>query len=41
VGPDIEVGPIDENASRSLATRILTRQLEQYFIEQLAHHGQP
>ncbi len=41
VGHDIEVGPIDENASRSLATRSITRQLEQYFIEQLAHHGKP
>jgi 1-acyl-sn-glycerol-3-phosphate acyltransferase len=38
VGHDIDVGPIDENAGRSLATRSLTRQLEQYFIEQLAHH---
>ena len=41
VGHDIEVGPIDKNAGRSLATRNLTRQLEQYFIEQLAHHGKP
>ena len=39
VGDHIRLSPIVENASRSLATRRVTRYLEQYFIEQLAHHG--
>jgi 1-acyl-sn-glycerol-3-phosphate acyltransferase len=39
VGDHIKLSPIVENASRSLATRRVTRYLEQYFIEQLAHHG--
>ncbi len=41
VGQEIEVCPLDDNASRSKATRSLTRQLEQYFNEQLAQHGKP
>ena len=41
VGDDIEVGAIEGNANRSLATRSITRQLERYFIEQQAHHGKP
>jgi 1-acyl-sn-glycerol-3-phosphate acyltransferase len=41
VGEDIEVDAIDGNASRSLATRKLTRQLEAYFIEGQAHYGRP
>ena len=39
VGDHIRLTPIVENASRSLATRRVTRYLEQYFIEQLANHG--
>ena len=39
VGEEIKLEPIDENASRSLVTRKITRQLEQYFVEQLASHG--
>ncbi len=39
VGEDIELTPISADASRPLATRQITRQLENYFIEQLAHHG--
>jgi 1-acyl-sn-glycerol-3-phosphate acyltransferase len=39
VGDHIRLSPIVDNASRSLATRRVTRYLEQYFIEQLAHHG--
>jgi 1-acyl-sn-glycerol-3-phosphate acyltransferase len=41
VGDEIKVEPIDENASRSLASRKITRQLEQYFVEQLANYGKP
>lgn len=41
VGEDI--GPImmDKNGNRSLATRRITRQLEQYFIERMAHNEKP
>ena len=39
VGDHILLTPIVENVSRSLATRRVTRHLEQYFIERLAHHG--
>lgn len=39
VGDDIVVNTTDVNASRSIATRHLTRQLEQYFIEQQAQYG--
>jgi 1-acyl-sn-glycerol-3-phosphate acyltransferase len=38
VEEDFELDAIDENASRSLATRKLTRQLEKYFIDRQAHH---
>jgi 1-acyl-sn-glycerol-3-phosphate acyltransferase len=39
VGDDIVLTPNAGKLSRSLATRRLTRQLENYFIEQLEHHG--
>lgn len=39
VGDDIELSPISADAGRSLDTRRITRQLENYFIEQLASHG--
>jgi 1-acyl-sn-glycerol-3-phosphate acyltransferase len=39
VGDDIELSPIPENAERSLETRRVTRQLENYFIERLGCHG--
>ena len=38
---DIELSEIHGKASRSLATRTITRQLENYFIERLAYHGKP
>jgi 1-acyl-sn-glycerol-3-phosphate acyltransferase len=41
VGEDFELDAIDENTSRSLATRNITRQLEKYFIERQAHYGKP
>lgn len=40
-GDDIEVNPIDGNASRSLAMRNITRQLEEYFIERQVHYENP
>lgn len=39
VGDDIELTPISGSAERPQATRQLTRQLENYFNEQLANHG--
>lgn len=41
VGEDFELDAIDENTSRSLATRNITRQLEKYFIERQANYGKP
>jgi hypothetical protein len=41
VGDDIDVGVTEGSTIRSLAARNVTRQLEQYFIEQQAHHGKP
>ncbi len=41
VGEDFELDAIDENASRSLATRNITRQLEKYFIERQAQYAKP
>lgn len=39
VGDHIRLTPVSENGCRSQLTRRLTRQLEAYFIEQLAQHG--
>jgi len=41
VGDDIELRPMAGDASRSLATRTITRQLEKHFIERQAQHGKP
>lgn len=41
VGDDIEISPAAGNASRSVATRTITRHLENYFIERQAQHGKP
>jgi len=41
VGEDFELDASDENTSRSLATRNITRQLEKYFIERQANYGKP
>ena len=41
VEEDFELDAINENTSRSLATRNITRQLEKYFIERQAHYGKP
>lgn len=40
-GDDIEVNPINGKASRSLAMRTITRQLEEYFIERQVHYENP
>ena len=39
VGDDIDVSETEGNASRSLAIRNITRQLERYFNEQQVRHG--
>jgi hypothetical protein len=41
VGDDIEVDAINGNASRSLAMRNITRQLEKYFNERQVHYEKP
>jgi 1-acyl-sn-glycerol-3-phosphate acyltransferase len=41
VGEEIEIDGMAERTDRSLATRTITRQLEQYFIERQAQHGKP
>lgn len=40
VGEDMEVAALDGHLSRGIAARNLTRQLEQYFLEQRACHEQ-
>lgn len=40
-GDDMALNSIEENTSRSLAARTITRQMEQYFIEQQADRGKP
>jgi 1-acyl-sn-glycerol-3-phosphate acyltransferase len=37
---ELQTGSTDTDLSRSLATRKITRQLEQYFTRQQVHHGQ-
>ncbi len=39
VGDDIDLSTMEEDASRSLATRNITRQLEKHFTERQAQHG--
>lgn len=41
VGEDIEPEPPGEGAARAIASRNLTRRLENYFIGQAAQHGKP
>lgn len=41
VGEDIELTSAFGNLNRTLATRQVTRQLEAYFLKQLANHGTP